>query len=130
MWSLAYLATGQRRFWWLAAVAAALTTLARYAAVPLIGAVGLALLVYGPGKRAVQRVKDALLFGLASLAPVAAVLAAQPADQRAPGAVPGLHFRSALTRDQLTWFLYHWLSLFVPGRLLRGREVLARAGCA
>ena len=29
------------------------------------------------------------------------------------------------TRDQLDWFLYHWLSLFVPGRLLRGRELAA-----
>ncbi len=121
---LAYLATGQRRFWWLAAVAAALTTLARYAAVPLIGAVGLALLVFGPGKRAVQRVKDALLFGLASIAPVALYWLRNQLTSGHPVRYEGFIFE-ALTRDQVTWFLYHWISLFFPGRFLRGREVLA-----
>ncbi len=121
--TLAYLARPTRRMWWAAALTGALTILTRYAALPLAVATAFTVLVYAPG-RPLNRLKRALLFGAASLAPIAAywlrnqLTSGQPVRYQRYFFVP-------FTRDQLDWFLYHWLSLFVPGRFLRGREIAA-----
>jgi hypothetical protein len=105
-------------------VAAGLAVLTRYASIPLIGAIGLVLLIFPAGKRFIDRLKDAVLFGVLSLAPVALywvrnqIVSGHPVRYLSFSVVP-------FTRDQLTWFMYNWFSLFIPGRLLRGREILA-----
>jgi len=123
-WCLAFLHSGQRQFWWMAAAAAALTTLTRYAAVPLIAALALTLLVFGPGKKIFERVKDALLFGLVSLVPVALYWLRNQLVSGHPVRYQRFLFEP-LSEGQAAWFFYHWTSLFIPGRFLREREVLA-----
>jgi hypothetical protein len=121
---LAWCAGGRRRYWWAAALAAALAVLARYAALPLVGGAALTLLCFGPVERQAGRVKEAVSFGAASLLPIAAYWLRNQAVSGRPVRYEQYLF-VPFTRDQLAWFLYHWLSLFVPGRLLRGREILA-----
>lgn len=123
-WCLAFLSSGQRRFWWLAAGAAVLTTLSRYAAVPLIASAALTLLVFGPNKKIFERLKSALLFGIVSLIPVALYWLRNQLVSGHPVRYQRFIYEP-LTEGQITWFFYHWTSLFVPGRYLRGHEVLA-----
>mgnify|MGYP005813781249 CR=1 FL=1 len=121
---LAYLASGARRAWWISAICASLTVLARYAAIPLIAALCLELLIFSPSKRLLIRLKEAALFGMVGLLPIALYWLR---NQITTGHVVRYqrYFIVPLTGEQLTWFSYNWLSLFVPGRLLHGHEILA-----
>lgn len=121
---LTYLSSGSRRAWWLSAICAALTVLARYAALPLIAALCLALLLFAPFKRLLVRLKEAVLFGLVGLLPIILYWLRNQMTSGHPVRYQQ-YFFVPFTRDQLTWFSYNWLSLFVPGRLLRGHEILA-----
>lgn len=122
--TLRYLYIGRQRWWWLAAAAAALTVLTRYAAVPLIAAIALTLLFYAPLKSLMHRFWGSTGFGLASLTPIAAYWLRNQQTAGQMTRYEGLLIEP-ISRDQITWFLYHWFSLFVPGRLLRDREILA-----
>lgn len=121
---LVYLANGSRRAWWISAICAGLTVLARYAAIPLVGALCLALLLFAPSKRQWGRLKEAVLFALVGLLPIFLYWLR---NQMTSGHAVRYqrYFIVPFTRDQLTWFSYNWLSLFIPGRLLRGHEILA-----
>jgi hypothetical protein len=121
---LHYIDTGDRRFWWAAAFTAAACVLTRYAALPLIGAAALGLLFFAPYPRFVGRLKNAVLFGVVSTAPIVLYWLRNQMTSGHPVRYER-YFFEPLTRSQLDWFLYHWTSLFVPGRLLRERELLA-----
>ncbi len=122
--TLTYLNNPRWRYWWAVSLAAGLAVLSRYAALPLVGGVLLILLFFSPTFRLASRIKKAALFGFVSLIPVAAywirnqLVSGHPVRYEKYILVP-------FTQDQWVWFLYHWLSLFIPGRLLRGREILA-----
>ncbi|GAP12341.1 4-amino-4-deoxy-L-arabinose transferase [Longilinea arvoryzae] len=114
------------RWGWLAAaaLAAGLACLARYAGVPIVAAIALGLVVYSPARRFAARLGQAAAFGAASLLPMAAwLLRNQLTTGRA------LHYSSFHwawpTLDTARWFFYTTLSWFVPGRFLRGRELIA-----
>lgn len=124
--TLSYLKSGERRWWWGAALTAALTVLTRYASIPLVAAAALTLLFFAPIKSPVKRAIEAALFGVVSLLPITAYWLRNLAVAGHPVRYENFFFEP-LTRDQLIWFFYHWLSLFIPGRLLRGREILAGA---
>jgi len=123
--TVAFIDKQQRWCWWAAALAAAACVLTRYAALPLVAAIGLALLVYAPG-RILNRFKEAALLGAASLAPIAAYWMRNKLTSGQPVRYQNYYY-VPFTHEQLEWFLYHWLSLFIPGRLLRGREIAAGA---
>ncbi len=107
---------------WVASVCAALTVLTRYAAIPLIAAVALMLLFYAPVQKPQKRLGNAVLFGAVSLLPIALYWLRNQFTSGHP--VRYERFLSVpLDRGQIVWFFYHWFSLFVPGRLLRDREI-------
>ncbi len=121
---LDFLTGHKRRYWWGAAIAAGLAVLTRYASIPLIGAIGLALFIFPPGKRFIQRIKDAVLFGLLGLAPVALYWLRNEITAGHP--VRYLSFSLvSFGQEQLARLMYDWFSLFIPGRFLRGREIPA-----
>jgi hypothetical protein len=121
---LEFIKNQNRRYWWGMVIAAALAVLTRYASIPLIGAIALALLVFPAGKRFISRLTGAVMFGAISLAPLAMYWVRNQIVSGHP--VRYLSFVSVpFTQDQLTWFMYNWFSLFIPGRLLRGNELLA-----
>ncbi len=116
----------RRKHWlWLAAAAlmAGLATLARYAGIPIVAAIALGVLLYSPARRFVTRLGQALAFGAAGLLPLAAWMLR---NQLATG--QALHYSSFHwawpTLDTARWFFYSTLSWFIPGRLLRGRELI------
>lgn len=118
--------TRHGRWSWLAAsgLAAALACLTRYANIPIIVAIMVALLLYSPAKSLIHRLGQAITFGIVSLLPMAAWLLR---NQWVTG--QALHYSSFQwtwpTQDTARWFAYTLLSWFIPGRLLRGHELLA-----
>lgn len=123
IFTLAYIFKPGRLAWWAAALAAAACVLTRYAAVPLVAAIALTLLVSSPGK-VFNRLKQAVLFSTASLLPIAAYWLRNKLTSGQPVRYQN-YFYVPFTAKQLEWFLYNWLSLFIPGRLLRGHEIFA-----
>jgi hypothetical protein len=129
---LALLATviylDNRRLRWLVAsgVLAALACLARYAALPLVAAIALALFALPRGQKLPRRLGDAGLFGLISLIPPALYLLRSALLLGRPFYYPA-YTSEPFTLENLTWYLYNTLSWFVPGRLIRDRELLAGA---
>ena len=121
---LLYLTSARQGYLWAAVLSAALTVLTRYAALPIIATIALTLLIHAPHKSWLMRVRVAVLFGLASLLPIAAYWLRNQLTSGHP-----VRYQQFLNvpfdRSQLTWFCYHWFSLFIPGRLLREREILA-----
>lgn len=114
----------RRLYWWAMVIAAGLAVLTRYASIPLIGAIVLVLLAFPAGKRFISRMTDAVLFGALSLAPLAMYWVRNQFVSGHP--IRYLSFVSVpFTQDQLTWFMYNWFSLFIPGRFLRGKEIVA-----
>ena len=117
----------RRKGWgWLAGIvlAAGLACLTRLAGVTIVVAIALGLLLYSPVKPLGCRLGQATALGIASLLPMAAWMMR---NQIVTG--QALHysgFRWAWpTLDTARWFIYNTLSWFIPGRLLRGRELLA-----
>jgi hypothetical protein len=110
-----------------AALAAAGACLARYAAIPVVAAIGLAVLIFHPRPQWTKRLLDAAVFGALSLLPMgvyilrSAFLLGRPLYYNAYTSQP-------FTLDNAIWYLYNTLSWFVPGRFLRGHELLAGAG--
>jgi hypothetical protein len=125
------LETHRRRDWWLVIVFSALAVLTRYAALPLIPAIAVVFLFFGPtgsqdanpSPRFLARLKDTFLYGVLSLLPIAAywlrnqIVSSHPVRYERFVNVP-------LDAGQIVWFFYNWFSLFIPGRLLRNREIL------
>ena len=124
---LDFISYQKHRYWWAAAIAAGLAGLTRYAFIPVIGAIALVLVIFPVRKRFIYRLKDAVTFGFASLAPVVLywlrnqIVSGSPVRYLSYVSVP-------FTWDQLTWIFYNWFSLFIPGRFLRGREIQAGFG--
>ncbi len=127
--TLVYLSSQRRWAWWAAALTAGLTVLTRYAALPLAAAISLTLLFYAPApgtgkQRIFTRLKEAILFGAAGLAPIIAYWLRNKLTSGQTVRYQN-YFFFPLVRERLDWFLYTWFSLFIPGRLLRGRELAA-----
>lgn len=119
-----YIARERPAYLWASAVCAALTVLTRYAALPLIAAVGLTLLFYAPARSLTKRLGMTALFGVVSIAPIAAYWLRNQLASGHPVRYEQFLF-VPLERGQIVWFFYNWFSLFVPGRVLRDREILA-----
>ena len=120
--ALEYFLKGERRYWWLMVVATGLALLARYASLPLVGAIAVTLFIFAPGRRWVARLANAAAFGALSLAPLALYFLRNQVVSGHPFRYLNLYV-VPFTQDQITWFMYHWFSLFIPGRFLRGNEI-------
>lgn len=110
--------------WVGAAAVAALACLTRYAAVSIAPVLFLALLFFETSRRFVTHLRDAFLAVLIVLTPLALYLLRNVAISGRPTRYSG-YFASPLTHDQIVWYLYSMLSWFIPGRFIRGREILA-----
>jgi hypothetical protein len=115
------------RSWWvgvLVVTATALAVLTRFAMLPLIPAVSLTLLLFQKDRPFLRRLVDALLMGIASLIPLLLYLlrnltvSGHPVRYEQFILIP-------FDKSQLTWLIYNWFSLFIPGRFLRGHEIMA-----
>ena len=122
--TLAFIDSQRLRYAIVAAVAAAMAVLTRFAMLPLIPAIGLTLLVCQPSRSVLRRVRDAVLFGIASLIPL---LLYWLRNLLVSGHLVRYerYIQAPFDKSQLTWFLYNWFSLFIPGRFLKGHEILA-----
>lgn len=106
----------------LTAGATGLACLARYAALPAVPALLLGLLVYDASRPFMRRVWRGVVFTATSLLPLLAYLVRNIL-------VSGLATRYESLKSppisiaRLNWYLYNTLSWFVPGRLIRGREI-------
>lgn len=114
----------RNRFPWLAAtaLACALACLTRYAGISIVAAIALGLLLFSPAQRFFTRLGQAVAFGIAGLLPMAAWLLRNRLVTGQALHYSGFHWAWP-TLDTVRWFFYTTLSWFVPGRLLRGREV-------
>jgi hypothetical protein len=103
---------------------AAAANLTRYAALPLVPAVGLALLVLDSRRDLGRRLVRAVVFGLAAVLPLAGYLLR---NRLMSGRLTRYEaFRiPPLSGEKLRWFLYSIESWFIPGRFIKGREILA-----
>ncbi|HPH96991.1 MAG TPA: hypothetical protein PKW33_20110 [Anaerolineaceae bacterium] len=127
----AYQLYSQRGGWrWLAlaALGAALACLARYAALPLVGALALDLLLFSKGGWR-KRLGLAAGFGAAAALPLGLYLLRNQLLTGQATNYPAFHWTWP-TLDNLTWFCYSTLSWFVPGRFLKERELLFGAAAA
>lgn len=122
--ALTFIDSQRLRYGILAALAAALAVLTRFAMLPLIPAICLTLLVYQPNRSALRRLRDAILFGLASFIPL---LLYWLRNLLVSGHLVRYeqYIRAPFDKSQLIWFMYNWFSLFIPGRFLKGHEILA-----
>ena len=122
--TLVYIESNRRIFWGLAAVGAALAVLTRFAMLPLIPSICLTVLIIENHKPFVSRLRDAFLIGIASLVPILLYWLRNFLVSGHP--VRYEHYiQSAFDKSQLIWFIYNWFSLFIPGRFLRGHELIA-----
>jgi len=110
--------------WVGAAAVAALACLTRYAAVSIVPVLFFALLFFEPSRRFVIRLREAFLAVLIGATPLTLYLLRNIAVSGRPTRYSG-YIASPLTHDQIVWYLYSVLSWFIPGRFIRGREILA-----
>jgi hypothetical protein len=108
----------------IAAVASGLACLTRYAALPAIMALVIGLLVYDAGRPLLRRVWRGCIYAAITLLPLSAylirnVLVSGQATRYEHFAIP------SFTIARLTWYVYNTLSWFIPGRLIKGHEILA-----
>jgi hypothetical protein len=118
----------RRRFGWLlaAGVFAGCAGLARYAALAILPAVGLALLLDRQAPF-LRRLRDLLVFGFLGVLPVGLyflrnILVSGQATHYSQ------YLYAPFTRDNVDWYLYNTLSWLIPGRYLHGHEVWFAAG--
>lgn len=108
-------------------IMAALACLTRYAALPVVAAILLALISLRLHWKWSFRLGSAAVFAIISLSPMllymwrSARLLGRPLYYSAYTSEP-------FTLDNLTWYIYNTLNWFVPGRLIRGYELLAGLG--
>jgi hypothetical protein len=108
----------------IAACATALACLTRYAALPVVPALVIGILIYDNSRPFLDRVWRSCIYTAISLFTLCVYLIRNIL-------VSGLATRyesfagPPLTLARLTWYLYNTLSWFIPGRLIRGREILA-----
>jgi hypothetical protein len=107
----------------IAASAVALACLTRYAALPAVPAFVITLLIYDKSRSFLRRVWRSTLYSAISLAPLAVYLIRNIVVSGLPTRYEGFDAPS-ITTARLTWYLYNTLSWFIPGRLIRGREIL------
>jgi hypothetical protein len=122
--TLAYIESNRRIIWVLATVGAALSVLTRFAMLPLIPAICLTVLIIKNHRPFIYRFRDSFLMGIASLIPVLLywlrniLVSGHPVRYEQ-------YIQTAFNKSQLIWFIYNWFSLFIPGRFLRGHELIA-----
>jgi hypothetical protein len=107
----------------IAASAVALACLTRYAALPVVPALVITLLVYDKTRSFLSRVWRGCIYTAISLVPLGVYLIHNFLISGMPTGYKGLE-APPLTMTRLTWYLYNILSWFIPGRLIRGREIL------
>jgi 4-amino-4-deoxy-L-arabinose transferase-like glycosyltransferase len=122
--TLAFIDSKRLRYAIIAAIATALAVLSRFAMLPLIPAISLTLLVCQPSRSALRRLRDAFLFGLACFLPLLLywlrnLLVSDHLVRYER------YIQTPFDKSQLVWFMYNWFSLFIPGRFLKGHEILA-----
>jgi hypothetical protein len=107
-----------------AAGATALACLTRYAALPAVPALVIGILIYDKSRPFLRRVWHSCIYTAISLVPLGVYLIR---NFLVSGRVTRYEsFKGPpLTLTRLTWYLYNTLSWFIPGRLIRGREILA-----
>ncbi len=108
----------------LAACAAALACLTRYAGLPVVPSLVIALLVYDRTRSFLWRVWRGFVYSVISLAPLGAYLVRNILVSGRATRYEGFEGAS-FTKERLVWYLYNTLDWFVPGRFLKGREILA-----
>jgi hypothetical protein len=112
----------------LAAITIALACLTRYAALAAVPALVIGIIIYDDSRPFLSRVWRSCIYSAISLVPLGVYLMRNIR-------VSGLATRYVsfeippLTVTRLTWYLYNTLSWFIPGRLIRGREILAAILC-
>ena len=122
--SLAYLETKRRVYGILTAVGTALAVLTRFAMLPTIPAICLMYLIGDHARPFLQRLRNAILLGITSLIPILLywlrnfLISGHPVRYEQ-------YIQTAFDRSQLIWWFYHWFSLFIPGRFLKGHELSA-----
>ncbi len=122
--TLVYIESNRLIFGVLATVGAALAVLTRFAMLPLIPAICLTVLITKNHKPFGYRLRDAFLIGIASLIPILFywlrnfLVSGHPVRYEQ-------YIQTAFDKSQLIWFIYNWFSLFIPGRFLRGHELIA-----
>lgn len=117
-----YVQRGGWRWLALAALGAGLACLARYAALPLVGALALDLLFFSQGGWR-KRLGLAAGFGAAGVLPLGLYLLRNQLATGQATNYPAFHWTWP-TLDNLTWFCYSTMSWFIPGRFLKDRELL------
>ncbi|MFZ6026559.1 MAG: hypothetical protein ACOYYS_02485 [Chloroflexota bacterium] len=111
-----------------AALAAAAACITRYAALPVVAAIAVALLAFGRGRLAwKRRFLDAGVFTSIALLPMGLYVLRSAAILGRP-LYYSAYTNEPFTFDNLTWYLYNTLNWFVPGRFLRGHELWAGLG--
>jgi hypothetical protein len=107
----------------LAASAVALACLTRYAALPVVPALAITQLVYDKNRSFLSKVWRCCIYTAISLVPLSVYLIRNYLISGLPTGYVGYE-APPLNLARLTWYLYNTLSWFIPGRFIRGREVL------
>jgi uncharacterized membrane protein (GlpM family) len=122
--TLVYIESNHRIYGVLTALGAALAVLTRFAMLPLIPTICLTVLIIKNHRSLIHRLRDALLIGTTSLIPTLFywlrnfLVSGHPVRYEQ-------YIQTAFDKSQLIWFIYNWFSLFIPGRFLRGHELIA-----
>lgn len=98
--------------------------LTRYAGLPVVPALVTALLVYDRTRPFLQRVWRGFVYSIISLTPFGAYLVRNILVSGRATRYEGF-VGATFTKERLIWYLYNTLSWFVPGRFIKGREILA-----
>ena len=108
----------------IAASVMALACLTRYAALPAVPVFIITLLVYDTKHPFLHRVWRGCIYGAISLAPLSLYFVR---NLRLSGLITGyVRFEiPPINLSRLSWYLYNTLSMFIPGRLIKGHEILA-----
>jgi hypothetical protein len=118
-----YLRTGQKAAWWGACLLASAAALTRYVGVCMVGA-GSLLLLFQPGRETGRRWRDAIVYGVVGILPVAGYVGSNWVTQNSPFGERGFAvagYDPNFTRAALGVFL-NWI---IPGRLVNDHEYLA-----
>jgi hypothetical protein len=119
------------RTWpWLlgSALAVAVAVLSRFAALPVAAAIGLWLLIWPRDESLFRRARQAAIFALLSLAPFGVYVLRTRLMLGRPFYYAEYISNTPFTLKNLVWYLYNSLSWFIPGRLLRDREIPIAVG--
>ena len=108
----------------IAAFVVALSCLTRYAALPAVPAFVITLLVYDMHRPLLNRIWRSCVYAATSLIPLGVYLIRNIQVSGLP-----THYERfeapPITLSRFTWYLYNTLSWFIPGRLIRDRELIA-----